>query len=220
MGNPEGTWRKTTTITAIVFLASLVYAVVRYHIVRTVPLDHLPLYTVNKAIAMSATIIIGLSYVLGPLARFFPKTFVPHLPLRKDLGITGFAVAAVHAVISLLLFGKAYYPRFFLNDGKLTMAGEFSMLFGILAFMVFASICVTSLPDMEKRLHPAQWKLAQRMGYIAYVFVLLHAAIMGYRGWFQADAWQYGMASITLISSLFIILVLLLRLIVIAFPRK
>lgn len=207
-------------VVIVVFVLSLLYAVVRYHVVRSVPLEQFPLYISNKAFAMSATIIIGLSYVLGPLARFFPRVFVQHLDLRKYLGITGFGVAAIHAIISLLLFDKAYYPRFFMESGKLTLAGESSMLFGVLAFMVFSVICLTSLPSIEEKMHPEQWKYVQRLGYIAYIFVLLHVAIMGYRGWFRPDAWEYGMASITLITALFIIFVLLMRILVLAFPKK
>lgn len=206
--------RRATSISLIVIAISTLYAVVRYNLVRSVPFDNFPLYIFNKSIALSATILIGLSFLLGPLARFWPKQFSQHLYLRKYLGVIGFTVAAFHALMSLILLTPAYYPRFFSTDGKLNLIGESSMLFGALAFAIFTIVSVTSLPDMEKNMDQSKWKFIQRLGYLAYTFVLAHVAIMGFRGWFRAESWQYGLVSISLISSLFIIFVLLMRLFV------
>lgn len=212
--------KKAIVISLIVIAVSLLYAIIRYNLVRNVPFDNIPLFIANKAIALSATILIGLSFLLGPLARFWPNQFVAHLLLRKHLGVLGFGLATLHAVMSLILLTPAYYPRFFAEGGRLNFIGETSMLFGILAFLVFAGITITSLPPVEKQMHPNQWKFVQRLGYLAYVFVLIHVAIMGYRGWFRPESWQYGLASISLIAVLFIIFVLVMRTLVIVFPRK
>ena len=210
----------SVVITLTTLLSSLGYAILRYNIVRNVPVESIPLYVSNKAIALSTVVLIGLSFLLGPLARFWPKQFVPHLYLRKSLGLTGFALAALHAMISLLLFSPAYYPRLFLANGKMNLIGESSMLFGILAFLIFAGISVISLPPIEKTMIPAQWKFVKRLGYLAYILVLFHVVSMGWNGWFLASAWKYGLASISLISALVIILVLVMRVLVIAFPKK
>ena len=213
-------WKQTTTIVLIVFGLSLFFAFIRYNIVRNVPFDNFPLFITNKAVALAATILIGLSFLLGPLARFFPNQFTPHLYLRKHLGMIGFGVASLHAMMSLVLLNPANYSRFYLEGGKFNLVGESSMLFGILAFLIFVAIFITSLPPMEKHMHPDQWKLVQRFGYLAYFFVLLHVGIMGYRGWFRPEAWQYGLASISLISALFIIFILTMRVLVISFSKK
>lgn len=212
--------RQATLISLFVLGITLVYAVIRYNIVRDVPFDEIPLYISNKAIALSATILIGFSFLLGPLARFWPNQFVAHLPLRKHLGVFGFGLAALHAVASLILLTPAYYPRFFAEGGRLNFIGETSMLFGVLAFLIFASITITSLPPVEKQMDQIQWKSIQRLGYLAYVFVLAHVVIMGFRGWFRPDSWQYGLASISLIAAMVIILVFLMRVLVIIFPRR
>lgn len=211
--------KRATTISLIVFIATMLYAVVRYNLVRSVSFDNIPLYIFNKAIALTATILIGLSFLLGPLAHFWPS-ITQHLYLRKHLGVFGFGVAALHALISLILLTPAYYPRFFNSDGKLTFIGESSMLFGALAFVIFAGITVTSLPGIEKNMDQSRWKFIQRLGYLAYVFVLAHVALMGFRGWFRAESWQYGLASISLISALVVIFVLLMRTLVIVVNKK
>ena len=213
-------WGKTTTIVLVVFGLCLAYAYIRYNVVRNVPFDNFPLYIMNKAVAMAATILIGLSFLLGPLARFWPAQFSPHLYLRKHLGVIGFGLAALHAIMSLVLLNPANYSRFYVESGKFNLIGESSMMFGILAFLIFAAISITSLPPIEKHMHPDQWKLVQRCGYLAYIFVLLHVGIMGFQGWWRPDSWQYGLASISLISALFIIFVLVMRVLVIGFSKK
>jgi DMSO/TMAO reductase YedYZ heme-binding membrane subunit len=213
-------WRQTATVVFVIVGLCIAYAFIRYNIVRNVPLDNLPLFILNKSISMAATILIGLSFLLGPLAQFFPKIFIPHLYLRKHLGVIGFGVAAMHAIMSLVLLNPAYYSKLYAESGKFNLIGESSMLFGILAFLIFSAISITSLPPIEKHMHQGQWKLVQRFGYLAYVFVLLHVTIMGFSGWFKPDSWQYGLASISLISALFIILVLLMRFLVIGFSKR
>ena len=213
-------WKRTLLIVLITFIVTLGYSIIRYNIVRNVPFENIPLFISNKAIALTATILIGLSFLLGPLARFWPKMFTHHLYLRKYLGISGFAIAALHALMSLLLFSPAYYPKFFLPSGKMNLIGESSMLFGILAFLIFLAISLTSLPQIEKLLNSQQWKSIQRLGYLAYVLVLFHVVIMGWAGWWKPESWKFGLASISLISALIIIFVLLMRIIVMVFPKK
>src|ERR1041385_4217428 len=50
---------------AAIFGFFLAYAVVRYHLFKGVPWEHLPLYTVNKALAMASTALAALAVVLG-----------------------------------------------------------------------------------------------------------------------------------------------------------
>ena len=157
----------------------------------------------------------------APVARFWPKSVGPRVYLRKHLGVLGFGMAAVHAIMSILLFSPAYYERLFNADnGRLTMIAESSMLFAILGFLIFASVTVTSLPPMQKYMHPQQWLFVQRLGYLAYLLVLLHVGLLGWGGWFRASSYTYGLASISLISALIIILVVLLRILVALFPRR
>jgi len=203
--------KKALTTTIIVVLLALGYAVLRYNIARHVPYSHFPLYIANKSFALSATILIGFSFLLGPLAHFWPKTFVQKLDLRKYFGTYGFALAALHAVMSLVLLSSKYYPRLFALDGKMTAIGESTMLFGIVAFVVFFAVSLASLPSVAQSMQPGEWQRTQRLGYLAYFLVLLHVALMGWGGWWKADSWKFGLVSISLISSLFIVFVLIMR---------
>lgn len=213
-------WKAVTLSFIIIFLIIFAYAVLRYNVFKGVGIEHIPLYILNKALALVSVVLIGLSFAIGPLCRFWPKKFVSKLYLRKYFGLFGFGVASIHGLISLILFNPAYYPKFFAEGGKLTFEGELSMLFGVLAIFIFAVVSVTSLPSVEREMHEKQWKFIQRIGYLAYVFVLLHITFMGYKGWFNPTDWPGGMYPITLLALVFILFVLLIRVIVALFPRR
>jgi len=212
-------WHETFTIFFITIILSLGYAFIRYNVIRDVPYDNIPLYISNKAIALASVILIGISFVMGPLARF-SQGIVRHLYLRKHLGLVGFALAAMHALMSMILLGPAYYGKLYAASGKLTLAGEGSMLFGVLAIVIFSIVSITSMPPISKHMHQDQWQFVQRLGYLAYIFVLLHVYVMSNAGWSKPDAYSYGFIPVSLLSVLVIIFVLLMRVLVMALPQK
>lgn len=196
------------------------YAAIRYHVVREVPFPDEFLFIANKALALAATLTIGLSFLLGPLARFFPRAFVSRLHLRKSLGLYGFALASVHAVLSLVLLTPARYPKFFDASGAVNLIGEGVFLSGALTFLIFTLVALASVPRIAARMDGKRWKSIQRLGYLAYFFVLLHVVIMGFSGWLQASSYRFGLISISLIAALAIILVFLMRALAAVLPRK
>lgn len=209
-------WAITTTI----FVVAFAYAILRYNVLKGIAWEHLPLFISNKAISLSAVLFIALSYMLGPLARFWPKMIVPLLGLRRFLGLLGFSLAALHGSLSLLIFTPAYYPKFFAEDGTLNLVGELSMLFGIIAFLVFVLVAYTAIPSVAPSLTPQRWSAVQRLGYLGLILVLLHVVTMGFQGWMQPGTWPGKLLPISLIASIVIALTLLLRIVVIIFPNK
>lgn len=207
-------------ITVTVLIGAFLYAIVRYNIIKGVSWEHLPLFISNKAIALASVVFIALSYFLGPLARFWPGRIVPLLGTRKFFGLLGFGLAAIHGLLSLLLFTPANYPKFFSIDGTLNLVGELSMLFGVLAFLVFAAVAVTALPGVAISLQEQRWQAVQRMGYAGLLLVLLHVAVMGYEGWSNPSAWPGGLLPISLIAAIVIACTLLLRIVVLLSPGE
>ena len=214
-------WNKAVNVLSVIFIISFAYAIIRYNVIRDVPIENIPLFISNKAIALAATILIGISFLLGPLARFFPNRYTQHLYLRKHIGLVGFGLGALHSLMSLALLSPAYYGKFYDGDtGKFNAIGEGSLLFGVLAFIVFSLVSITSIPSIAERMTQQKWQTIQRMGYLAYIFVLLHVVVMGFAGWLHASAYQYGFISVSLVAALVIILVLTIRILVLAFPRS
>ncbi len=208
-------WKTGIKISVGVIILSLAYAIIRYNIIKGTPWENLPLFIFNKAFALASVIIIGLSFVLGPLAKLSPKKFSQKLFLRRSLGLIGFTIAALHALISLLIFSPSYYPKFFNETGKLTLEGELSMLFGALALFIFAIVAITSLPSIENKMNKKHWLSIQRSGYLAFFLVLLHVAFMGFKGWLVPADWPGGLPPISLIAFVIIALILSIRILTI-----
>ena len=106
-------------IDIVIFAVILGYAVIRYNIIKGVPWTDVPLFISNKAIALGSVVFIALSFIIGPMIKFWPGIFTKFQPLRKYFGLLGFGFASIHALISLLIFTPQYYPKFFLETGKL-----------------------------------------------------------------------------------------------------
>jgi len=203
--------RKHFWLSIIIFLIVFAYAIIRYNVIKGTPLIELPLFISNKAISLSAVVFIALSYAFGSLARFWPKTFAPALNLRKFFGLLGFGLATLHGLISLLIFTPAYYPKFFLTSGKLNLVGELSMLFGILAFFVFALVAISSIPAVVKSMDRQRWLAVQRFGYFGLILVFFHVFVMGSEGWLKPAGWPGGLLPISLVAAIVIAFVLLLK---------
>jgi DMSO/TMAO reductase YedYZ heme-binding membrane subunit len=211
--------KKSLFFTLLIFFIVFSYSVIRYNIIKGTPWSDLPLFVSNKAISLSAVAFIAVSYALGSLAKFWPGTFVPVLHVRKFFGLLGFGLAAIHGLISLLLFTPAYYQKFFLDSGKLNLVGEFSMLFGILAFFVFSLVALSSLPSISKSLAPKQWLQIQRLGYLGLVLVALHVFVMGFKGWINPHDWPGGLLPISLVAAIVIASTLLVKIIAMFSPK-
>ncbi|MBI2051785.1 ferric reductase-like transmembrane domain-containing protein [Candidatus Roizmanbacteria bacterium] len=206
-----GGWRRAGIAFVASFLFFLTYAYVRYIVIKGESAANLPLYLSNKAIALASVVLIGLSFLLGSLAKFWPKKFEKTLYLRKYFGVSGFAAASFHAISSLILFTPSYYPKLFSAEGKLTLSGELSMVSGILALFIFSAAAVTSLPSVEESMSKRQWFLIQRTGYLAFFLVMLHVFFMGIQGWLTPAKWPGGLLPLSLIAFVLIAIVLIMK---------
>lgn len=124
----------------------------------------------NAVIAFSSTFLIGFSFILGPLARFIK-------PLRKDLlyrkvfGLWGFALAVIHASLSVLVILE--------QPSELILADAASLAFAAMALIIFLLMALTSTNEWIAKLGPKNWKSLQRTGYLAFLFVLFHIFLLG-----------------------------------------
>ncbi len=213
-------WNFAVAGSAIVFFITLSYAIIRYNVIKGVAAQHIPLFISNKAIALAAVILIALSYDFGPFARVWPRVFVPELATRKFFGLLGFGFAAAHVLMSLLLFNPTYYPKFFTEVGELNLTGELSMLFGIVAFLIFSAVAITSLPSVEKSIEKRNWQALQRLGYLAFFLVMVHVLVMGLEGWLKPAGWPGGLLPISLVAFIIIALTFLIRTSALLFPKR
>lgn len=211
-------------LTALIAVAaSFAYAIVRYHLYKGVPWSELPLYISNKALALSAIVLIALSYIVSSLAKFWPNTFGDTFLARKFFGLTGFGLAALHSALSLvnlIVSGRAKYPAYFDAAGAVTEKGWFAIGFGAVSFLLFSAVASTSLPFIGKNLSKERWHTIQRLGYLGLIFALLHVGVMGLAGWQAPETWPGGLLPISLIAALTIVVALVLRIVVVTLRKQ
>ena len=68
------------------------------------------------------------NFGFGPLKNLGVNVPASWLNARKALGMTGFLLVLIHALISFMLFSPANYAKFFEDNGTLTLFGGLSML--------------------------------------------------------------------------------------------
>lgn len=184
-------------------IASVGYAVVRYHLVGDVPWEQFSLFILNKGLCLAAFILLTFNFALGPASNLglpVPKAW---LNARKAFGMIGFLLILIHALVSFVLFSSPYYAKFFGIDGTLTSVASLSMLAGILGFVFLWGYNLSF-----------QTKLSEDKAFIAFITsrsVLmwalslggLHLAFMGYAGWLKPADWQGGLPPISLVAFTF-----------------
>ena len=122
-------------IWATLFL-SVGYAVLRYNVIGPVGWKDFPFFILNKGLCLAAFILLTMNFALGPLNNLGASVPQSWLNARKAMGMTGFLLVMLHALMSFLLFRQATYGKFFEVDGTLTLTAGLSMLGGVSAFVV------------------------------------------------------------------------------------
>ncbi|UCC82121.1 MAG: hypothetical protein JSW46_14155 [Gemmatimonadota bacterium] len=194
-------WQPTTAKWFfVVFGFSLAYAVIRYHFAGDVAWRHFPLFILNKATSLAAVIFVACSYLIGKIIRWHDHDKALRLVVIKFCGLTGFFLAAVHAMFSLALLSPAYYGKYFDEVGRLNLEGELAMSAGVLALLFLLSPAVTTLPMMPKAIGGRRWKRSQRAGYVALAFVVVHLVFLGIKGWLAPGDWHGGIPPVSLVA--------------------
>lgn len=173
----------------IAFIPSLAYAVVRYNIFKEVPWGNLPLWVSNKAFAMTATILVAYSFCADKSKP------------RKEIGILGFYIAIIHAIISLIILNPSYFAKFFSADGKLNFTGELSMLAGILSFSLLLIAVYKSYPAVTEEAEVDLNSIRQLVLW-GILLNLVHLSVMGLPVWLKVADWPGMLPPITLVSGI------------------
>lgn len=167
--------RRRWAILGAVLVATTLYATVRYNVCKGVPWAHWPLYVTNKALAWSSVTLL----LVGALQALRGRVAKGALPAFVD----GAALAGAHVLASLALLAPARYPDLFAVDGGFTLAGELTILAGVLASLALAAArrSVVALPALG-------------------VAVAVHVALLGSAGWLTPEKWPGYLVPITLLA--------------------
>ena len=192
-------------IIALALAFSIGYAIVRYHVVGTVPWKDFPFFILNKGISLAAFILITCNFGFGPLNNLGVKVPASWLNARKALGMTGFLLVLIHALMSFMLFTPAVYGKFFAADGTLTLFAGLSMLGGVLAFVVLWAYNLSFQTHLREDKSFIQFITSRKFLLWAMILGAVHLIFMGYQGWMTPSSWHGGIPPISMVAIAFFV---------------
>jgi DMSO/TMAO reductase YedYZ heme-binding membrane subunit len=199
----ESSRNSAGVIILVTLLLSIAYAVLRYHILGQVPWKDLPFFIFNKGLSLAAFVLLTLNFSLGPLNNLgFP---VPKgwLLARKALGMSGFLLVLIHALMSFLLFRPSVYQQFFGANDTLNLVGGLSMLAGVLAFVILWGYNLSFQTFLREDQAFITFITSRRFMLIALVLGGLHLLFMGFQGWLKPEGWHGGLPPISMVAFTF-----------------
>ena len=198
--NNDDKKNSAASIITIVMVFGMAYAITRYHLVGPVPWKDFPMFILNKGVSLSAFILLACNFGFGPLNNLGIKIPEGWLNARKSIGMTGFLLALIHALISFMLFSPSVYSKFFVEDGTLTMLGGLSMLAGIIAFVILWGYNMSFQTFLREDKAFIQFITSRKFLIVAMLFGALHIIFMGYEGWLKPEGWHGGMPPVSLVA--------------------
>ncbi len=124
----------------------------------------------NRVFALSGLMIVGLTFIIGPLAKYSKR--INRLKIhRRYLGVAGFVVLLLHSIISFWLFYSLDLTLMFNLANPLLSAA----LSGTMCFLIYLAMSITST-TAAMRMMGRNWKLLQNTGYLAMAFSMTHFA--------------------------------------------
>ena len=188
------------TIILVTLLLAVFYSILRYHIVGPVPWKDFPFFILNKGLCLGAFILLSMNFALGPLNNLGVSVPAGWLNARRALGMTGFLLVLVHALMSFLMFTPSVYGKFFEDDGTMTLLAGLSMLAGVLAFVVLWGYNMTFQTFLRE--DKAFIRFITSRGFMLFALLLgaAHLFFMGYEGWLEPSGWHGGLPPISLVA--------------------
>ena len=187
-------------IILITLLLSIGYAVLRYHVAGPVPWKDFPMFILNKGLCLAGFILLTFNFTLGPLSNLGVPVSQGWLNSRKALGMTGFLLILIHALMSFMLFSPAVYAQFFVQNGTLTLFGGLAMLFGVLGFVFLWGYNLSFQTFLREDKAFIQFLTSRKVLLFALVLGGLHLLFMGYAGWLKPEDWHGGLPPISLVA--------------------
>jgi hypothetical protein len=197
---------------AVTMSLAIGYAVLRYNVAGGVPWKDLPFFVLNKGVGLGAFVLITLNFALGPAKNLGLPVSQSWLSARRALGMSGFLLVLVHALISFMLLSPTVYGKFFEANGTFTGVAGISMLAGVLGFVVLWGYNLSFQTHLREDKAFIGFITSRRFLIWALLLGGVHLLFMGYSGWLNPSGWQAGLPPISLVAFTFFVVGYLLNL--------
>jgi sulfoxide reductase heme-binding subunit YedZ len=138
----------------------------------------------STATGYVATILLGLTLLIGPANLLLRRRTPISSYLRRDVGIWTAITSVIHVVFGFLVkHGDGELLGYFLQPGDrsriLTNSFGLANWAGLAAVLVVAGLTVISSDVALRQLKARRWKQLQRLDYVLFALVILHAVLYG-----------------------------------------
>jgi sulfoxide reductase heme-binding subunit YedZ len=138
----------------------------------------------STATGYVATVLLGLTLLIGPANLALRRRNPVSGYLRRDVGIWTAIVSVVHVVFGLLVkHGDGQVLGFFFRPGDrsriLTNSFGLANWAGLFAVLIAAGLAAISSDVALRKLKAKRWKRLQRLNYALFALVILHALLYG-----------------------------------------
>lgn len=159
----------------------------------------------STALAATAATLIGFSFGLSSMSYYF-NFLDTKIGYRKYFGLTGYGFALLYS-ISLLFVDKKIYL-----DGFSTNLLTPNFLLGLCAMSILTFMMLISNNKVMKLMGPKNWRIGLRLGYVAYILLIIRAAVLEGNTWIDWFQSPNSLPPLRLIISIFAATILTLRL--------
>ncbi len=210
-------WGEVIRVGVFIFLFSAAWLYLRRF---GAPLEEVYVKLLFASLPVTGVFLIGMSFAIGPLARFFPAYWAPRLPLRKQYGLGGFFLVAAHVLWGIVRLSPAYIFSLFGNILGTQDVVAISMILGFIGFLLFFFPAAASLSWISKRITPNMWRILQRIGYLAFALGIAHFTLLKWEGWTAFSSWPYGLPPLSLLLFVFVVAVFAVRACALFLPKR
>ncbi|HCM67665.1 MAG: hypothetical protein A2898_00545 [Candidatus Kerfeldbacteria bacterium RIFCSPLOWO2_01_FULL_48_11] len=173
------------------------------------------LATVSKAVAGTAALMIGASFVMSGFAYYF-DFLDTKIGYRKYFGLVGFWLALLYSVMLLFIDPDRYFYGFFENIGTA------DFIFGLSSMAILTVMAIISNAPMMRWLGTQRWRQLLRLGYLAYTLLIVRAIAVEWDSWSEWWRDPNGLPPPRLAISVIATLIILFRgsMIVVSWNRR
>ncbi len=163
-------------IAAVLLVLFSCYLLIRRGYYFDAPATADMLYVPNKALAGVGMVMLALTFLIGPITRYFDR-FDKWLGLRKELGIVGAFLIVLHGLISYFSL-----PKKFSHEYMSFVSLEFAA--GLVGAILLVFLFVISFRKMIESLGASRWWFLQRWGMrLVILLAVIHVYDMKWAGW-------------------------------------
>lgn len=174
----------------------------------------------NKTIANSGVMCIIMSLTLSTSRKIGVKLKQSFNFFIKHLGLTGFYIASVHILLSLLLINSKNHPYLFDVDLQLNLGGQMTVLFGAISFGIFLMPAITSISVIRNGMSKEKWQSVQSLSYLGIGVVSFHLLFISFARFIYASDNSINFNYEPLVVSLIILMLLFVRIIAIFIQKS